>query len=102
MLGQQVEFTLGDVLHRVVDTDGRDEFNRSVHRKVWRTAPWFRPAPIRGVIVGIRTLSNGRNEYHGYDEPIEYCGEEFFSAYLVAYDLRRKPVFVLAENLKEV
>lgn len=102
MLGQQVEFSHGDVLHRVWDHETRDQFNRTVTRKVWKSSRWFRSDPVRGVVVGVRTLSNGRNEYQGYDEPILYCPEDRFVAYLVAYDLHRKPVYVLRDNLKEV
>jgi hypothetical protein len=102
MLGQQVEFRLTDILHRQHDSTTRDQFQRIVTRTGWRSSRWPSPDPVRGVVVGVRTLSDGRNEYHGYDEPILYCPEEHFEAYLVAYDMRRKPVYVLRDNLKEV
>lgn len=52
-----------------------------------------------GIIVGKRTLSNGNVSVLGYDEPILYRPTEHFQAYMVAFDLRRKPVFVLPEHL---
>lgn len=51
-----------------------------------------------GVIVGKRTLSNG-NTHYGYDEGTTYLQTEHFTAYLIAYDLHRKPVHVLPEHI---
>lgn len=49
-----------------------------------------------GVIVGRRTLSQG--EY----EPMEWLGlyhpSEYFDVYLIAYDIRKNPVYVPIEN----
>lgn len=55
-----------------------------------------------GIIVGRRTLSNGVNHYNGYDEPIVYEPTERFTAWLVAFDLHRKPVHVLPEHITPI
>lgn len=72
-------------------------------RKVWRTELWPgqpEPEPREGIVIGVRTLTNGINEYYGYDQPIQYRPKESVKAYLVAYDMRRKPVLVLPEHLR--
>lgn len=67
------------------------------------------PTPLAGsgVIVGWRTLSNGTIEAYrendGYGNWIhvsnEWRGSDYFRAYLVAFDLRSKPIFVLPEHV---
>ena len=52
-----------------------------------------------GIIIGKRTLSNG-NSYYGYDEVTVYQAAEHFTAYLIAHDLHRKPVFVRPEHIE--
>lgn len=55
--------------------------------------------PVSGVIVGWRTLSDGRVDFGYYDEPSEYMPTRHFKAYLVAFDMREKPLYVLPEDL---
>lgn len=50
-----------------------------------------------GIIVGKRTLSHGDTTYYG--DYSEYVPRKTFTAYLVAYDLQRKPVHVLPEHI---
>lgn len=73
------------------------------HLKVWKSEAWpGQPEPEQrmGIVIGVRTLSNGENRYHGYDDGgIEYKQTETFTAYLIAHDLRRKPVLVLPEHI---
>lgn len=52
--------------------------------KMW--LPMNLPSMENGIIVGIRTLSNGRIEYQG-DGVNEYTGREFFKVFLVATSL---------------
>lgn len=50
-------------------------------------------SPIEGIVIGIRNLSNGKNNYipeHGND----YEPKEHFKAIIVAYQLSRKPILV--------
>lgn len=93
-LGQRVTFSNADVLERATQTGPGYRT-----RKVWRTPLWKKPGESRGVVVGIRTLSNGRVTYN-YDEPTEYTANEWFKAALIATDLLRKPVFVRVEDVK--
>lgn len=58
---------------------------------------------MEGVIVGWRTLANGTVEYgNDWDAGDEFRPTEHFKAYLVAFDMRRKPVYVLPEDLEEI
>lgn len=65
--------------------------------KMWRTRPL--KAPVEGIIVGRRTLNQGFNEWIGNDEGITFVITDRFQAVLVAFDMRRKPVPVLEEDL---
>lgn len=49
--------------------------------------------PTAGIIIGKRTLKNGQTHY---DEDFGYYFEakEHFIAYLIAFDMYRKPIFV--------
>lgn len=53
-----------------------------------------------GVIVGKRTLTEGNVSYVG--EYAEYIPRRSFTAYLIAFDLRRKPVHVLPEHIEVI
>lgn len=65
----------------------------------------------RGIIVGKRTLSSGKKERvdEGYDSWLrtaakpeyEYFPTAHYQAYLVAFGLRYKPVYVLPEHMRE-
>lgn len=52
-----------------------------------------------GFVIGWRTLSNGEVRRYGY-EPTEYIPERHFDAYLVVFDPRTNPVYVLPENVE--
>lgn len=96
-LGQAVEYTWW--LTR------RSETEQLCAWKRWRHEAYLgqpEPAPTRGIVVGIRTLSNGKNVWSGSDEAITYSPREFFTAYLVAHNLRQRPVFVLPEHMRPV
>jgi hypothetical protein len=50
--------------------------------------------PVKaGIVIGLRTLANGTVQ-GGYDEPIEFHATEHVTAYLIVFDIRRKPVLV--------
>ena len=87
---------------------------RTLHRwwseglKFWQSQPIH---PGEGIVVGKRTLSNGKLEDVGdYDTLLgiklgsrtEYRATEHFTAYIVAYDLRRKHVLVRPEHMEAV
>lgn len=52
----------------------------------------------QGIIIGKRTLSDGDVDYH-YDAGNEFVPTRHYPAWVVAYDLRRKPVHVLPHHL---
>lgn len=55
-----------------------------------------------GIIVGVRTLSNGRTIWNGHDAQSEWRADEHFTALLVAFDLHRRPVFVRPEHVQRL
>ena len=60
---------------------------------------WVRAESIfNGHVIGERTLSNGMAEYD--PECISYWPNNHFKAYIVVYDIHRKPVHVLPEDVK--
>lgn len=98
-LGQRVKFTRH--LHRRARTE--DGARRTVKR--WEPEGYpGQPEPEwrEGVVVGRRTLSNGHVTWGGWEDPGEYQGVHYFRAYLIAYDLTRKPVLVLPEHMKGI
>jgi hypothetical protein len=47
-----------------------------------------------GVVVGTRTLYNGHAVLGGWEEPTVFVPEESFQAVLVAFHLRKAPIYV--------
>jgi len=76
------------------------EFDRG--DKVWANDPWpgGKNSGGEGIIVGKRTLSEGQTHWIGSDEGTAYIPKKHFTAYVIAYDLRRKPVHVLPEHIE--
>jgi len=61
--------------------------------------PW--PAYFgEGIITGKRTLANGNVNY--FDTGANFIAREGFEAYIVTFDLRRKSVYVLPEDLEVI
>lgn len=85
-LGDPVTFT--NVLHRVFGAKGE---------RTWKEWEWPE-AERTGILTGIRTLSNGVADYN-FDDPTTYEVSDTFTAYIVTFDLRRKPVLVRPERL---
>lgn len=94
-LGQRVRYS--SHLQRVYKFEKDDRYGR----KEWAPVTTYKGEPIggEGIIIGKRTLSNGLNQYNGYDEPIVFIPKERFAAYIIAFDLQRKPVHVLPEHI---
>lgn len=101
-LGAPVTFDMADVLGRYSDPLPPDSKYRTGWLKVWKPNPYLPRSsePRAGVIVGVRTLANGYATWAYRDEPIVFYPEEHFTAYLVAFDLRRKPVLLLPKNVQ--
>jgi len=92
-LAQRVTFT-----HTLRRDTGK--WNGAGWEKVWRRyradGRWANGDIIRqaGIVVGIRTLSNGMANYNGPDEQATYTHTENVPAVLIATHLRRRPVLV--------
>lgn len=69
------------------------------HLKIWTPLA----GDLRhGIVIGKRLLANGEVTYD-YDYGTQWMPDkaEHFTAYLVATDLRRNPVYVLPEHLNK-
>ena len=60
------------------------------------------PEPTEGIVIGVRWLANGENVRLSWEEGVEFRPEERFRAYLVAFDLHRRPAFVLPEYVEAI
>ncbi len=81
---------------------GQYNYPRQEHVRLWKDwdfgeqrSPWR-----EGIVMGVRTLRNGTIT-SDYEEGTTFHPEESFQAYLIVFHLRRKPVFVLPEHVKE-
>lgn len=93
-LGTRVRYDARDVLWRAHLAGGKRE---------WRRVQFGSKDNAReGVIVGERVLANGEVIWGGWDELTTFHPKEYIKAYLVAFDMRRKPVYVLPEDLEEL
>lgn len=111
-LGSLVSF--GQTLHRVTErlpsTAPFAAKGQTEPWKIWKPEPLNRyrfPARycrsdgrLEGLVVGVRTLSNGPVEWGSYDEPTVFYPREQVEAVLVAWNLRRVPVLVLPADLE--
>lgn len=100
-LGCRVAFDYSDIIYRQqVKPDMFQHPIREPFRKKWLKTEWVKRGNHRyGVLVGIRTLSDGTIDW-SFDEPVTFYPETYFTAYLVAFDLRRKPVFLLPDDVE--
>lgn len=92
-LGQKVEAVAYLVRKTLID-GGRGWGGA---RKVWQRA--VLPEPATGVLVGLRTISEGRRVNLG-DEGVAYKATSYQRAALVAFGLRSAPRLVAMEDLK--
>lgn len=71
------------------------------YRKFWEPTPVTRlgiETPATGVLIGVRTLSNGTCSFGEDGTNYQPENDSHFTAWLIAYDLRRNPVLVLPEH----
>lgn len=67
-------------------------------RKVWKQRQWHRLHEVEGVVVGVRTYSEGHVS-RDYEYGTEYRADKHFPVVLVAYDLRCNPVAFHPEDV---
>lgn len=99
--GQRVQFTWTLHRKRSSEHDSRGRWYH-MHRWVcqrWETEP--EPKPTEGIVIGVRTLADG-TVTHNYDSGSEFKPTRHFRAYLIAYDMRRKPVLVLPDYVHPI
>lgn len=94
-LGQRVLFT--NQLSRVSESRPTGTFGHNEWWKSWEPIG-YPSTPTEGVIVGVRTLADGVNERIDYG--VAFFPRKHFKAYLVAFDMRQNPVYVLPEHIK--
>ena len=100
-LGQRVTFTW--TLHRTYVPRGQDETGGGWFRKGWVTSSYPgqpTPQPREGILIGVRRLANGKCIAGDYETPTMFRAEEHFTAYLIAFDIRRNPVYCLPEHVE--
>jgi len=93
-------------------TFSREAFrvHREDGKRFWEAPEWqegLPQFPKAGVVVGIRQLQNGHQQYARYNAnnytmegEDRWVVEETVKVYLVAYDLRKRPVYVFPEHVK--
>lgn len=96
-LGQRVKFS--EHIQRKYMSESERGHNAPNKQWTGQAYPGKRFDGGEGVIVGKRTLSDGHYDYGYSDEPGTYSPTRHFTAYLIAFDLRRKPVHVLPEHI---
>lgn len=94
------EITLGTKVRFTVSLDRKNTHND----RVWVKGASAGLPVMEGIVVGLRTLQNGKMEYEGDPEGNFYGAPYFvqtssFRAALVATHLYRKPVLVALEDL---
>jgi hypothetical protein len=101
-LGARVHFDYSDILRRAsVELPHKHGHLSGRYGKEWRKAQWGKRGDVRhGIIVGVRTLVNGESQWSYGDEPIVFHPVTYFTAYLVAFDLRRKAVYLLPDDVE--
>lgn len=94
-LGDKVQYTA--ILNRK-DVDLTPGASSSDWGRCWVPQPLTTPGS--GIIVGIRTLADGKVNY-GYnaDSVTNFVQEKTYQAYRVASEMRRKPFFVLPDDV---
>lgn len=95
VLGDRVKFSRNLQRSSYAELDPRS--NRTRYIKRWKPSNFIHPR--EGVIVGKRTIWDGERYLIGYEEGYSFLPVSHQEAYLVAFDLRRKPVFVAVEDL---
>ena len=90
------KYALGDKVRvrRVIEAE------KSWNREERRTKrKWIsREEKLDGIVIGYRHVQEGVVEY--WSDHVTFFPEKYIKCYLVAYDLHRKPVHVLPEDME--
>ncbi len=96
-LGTEVQFKRSDILHRRSSLEGRHTKEAYIVPAEWAKSGYLTGETL-GVIVGVRTLSNGE-VYWEFEGIPRYVRKETVRAYLVAYDMNRDIVRLKVEDV---
>jgi len=92
-----MQFKLGDkVTVKAEVLPGKDYESGDIMRK-WRR--WEGEKPVAGIIVGMRTVKEGRSEYWGSEEGYRFVPSKHIRVYLVAISMASF-IRVLPEDLE--
>lgn len=98
-LGQRVKVNMADRLRRAHTTIQTDRGHGT--GREWQKYRGLREERREGIVVGLRTYTNGRVRYGGYDEPTCYTPRETLSVVLVAFAVRQRHVPFLIDDVEE-
>ena len=90
------KYELGDKVRvrKIIEVEKRwDDKARHTKRK-WVSKEW----ELDGIVIGHRYVQEGIVDY--WSDHITFTPEKYIESYLVAYDLHRKPVHVLPEDME--
>lgn len=82
----------GDVVIVKSKLSRMSEWTGREHWKVWRNRTF--KAPRTGILIGFRTLADGKVTYGSIDEPTIFKPITYFRAALVALDAKTRPILV--------
>ena len=90
------KYTLGDKVRakRVIEAEKRWDYEARHTKRKWVS----REQELSGIVIGHRYVQEGI-----VDRGLDYSAfvpEKYIECYLVAYDLHRKPVHVLPEDME--
>ena len=97
------EFKLGDRVRYTNALHRRYKPSSPMSRRVWEPYEFDVQHPEHrgeGIVVGMRTLADGRVQSGYPDDPPAFFADERFPAVLIAHSLRSKPVFVRVEDVQ--
>lgn len=103
-LGDPVTFDWVDVLTRRTRQGfvKEDPLMRKRWIKEWDKNRFLKPGKVgTGIVVGARTLADGYNDGGmSWDDPIIFQPLTYRSVLLVAFDLRRRPVYLSPDDVR--
>jgi hypothetical protein len=99
-LGQRVRYTNGLQRRTTYDDKG---WQHAIKR--WEPLTFDSSHPEHkgeGIVVGLRTLANGRRQWLGEEEGYAFHAEERFTAAVISHSLRAKPVVVRIDDVEPI